>query len=163
MRDNVSVATTAAQIPDTCKVVLGASHKLGSMGERTRLFNHLGAAGNGHLPFDVFVDEAWQLPRHRYSTVEGLASISVGVGDVGQLPPIDPSQNPWRGDPGYNPYRAWPTAFEHEPTTYVVDLPAVWRPTAAQLPLWRAFYSDWDHEGPLIFRIASPLGFMSRK
>jgi hypothetical protein len=23
-------------------------------------------------------------------------------------------------------------------------LPAVWRPTAAQLPLWPAFYSDWD-------------------
>jgi hypothetical protein len=60
------------------------------------------------------------------------------------LPPIDPSQNPWRGDPGYNPYRAWPTAYERDATTYVVDLPAVWRPTAAQLPLWRAFYSDWE-------------------
>lgn len=145
VRDNVSVATTTTLIPNSCEVVLGTSHKLGALGERRRLLDHLGAAGNDSLPFDVlFVDEAWQLPRHRYSRVEGLAPISVGVGDVGQLPPIDPSQNPWRGDPGYNPYRAWPTAYEGSETSCVVDLPAVWRPTAAQLPLWRAFYSDWD-------------------
>ncbi|MDZ5446065.1 hypothetical protein U2F26_25585 [Micromonospora sp. 4G57] len=145
VRDNVSVATTTTLIPSSCEVVLGTSHKLGALGERRRLLDHLGSAGNDSLPFDVlFVDEAWQLPRHRYSTVEGLAPISVGVGDVGQLPPIDPSQNPWRGDPGYNPYRAWPTAYEGGDTTCVLDLPAVWRPTAAQLPLWRAFYSDWD-------------------
>ncbi|RQX13375.1 hypothetical protein DDE19_25895 [Micromonospora ureilytica] len=145
VRDNVSIATTTTLIPSSCEVVLGTSHKLGALGERRRLLDHLGSAGSGSLPFDVlFVDEAWQLPRHRYSTVEGLAPISVGVGDVGQLPPIDPSQNPWRGDPIYNPYRAWPTAYESGETTCVVNLPAVWRPTAAQLPLWRAFYSDWD-------------------
>ncbi|MFC5006737.1 hypothetical protein ACFPIJ_54125 [Dactylosporangium cerinum] len=145
VRDNVSIATTTASIPRSCEVVLGTSHKLGALGERRRLLDHLGPAGNGSVPFDVlFVDEAWQLPRHRYSTVEKLAPLSVGVGDVGQLPPIDPSQNPWRGDPGYNPYRAWPTAYEGSATAFVVDLPAVWRPTAAQLPLWRAFYSDWD-------------------
>ncbi|MEU4244458.1 hypothetical protein [Actinoplanes sp. NPDC026619] len=145
VRDNVSIASTTSAIPTSCDVVLGTSHKLGAFGERRRLLNELGEAANGSLPFDVlFVDEAWQLPRHRYSTVEGLAPVSVGVGDVGQLPPIDPSQNPWRGDPGYNPYRAWPTAYEKNEATCVVDLPAVWRPTAAQLPLWRAFYSDWD-------------------
>ncbi|MEU8236397.1 hypothetical protein AB0C12_42970 [Actinoplanes sp. NPDC048967] len=145
VRDNVSVATTSSAIPTSCEVILGTSHKLGAFGERKRLLNQLGEAANGERPFDVlFVDEAWQLPRHRYSTVEGLAPLSVGVGDVGQLPPIDPSQNPWRGDIGYNPYRAWPTAYENSETTCVVDLPAVWRPTAEQLPLWRAFYSDWD-------------------
>ncbi|MEH0820469.1 hypothetical protein [Micromonospora sp. CPCC 205714] len=145
VRDNVSVATTTTLIPSSCEVVLGTSHKLGALGERRRLLDHLGPPGNDSLPFDVlFVDEVWQLPRHRYSTVEGLAPISVGVGDVGQLPPIDPSQNPWRGDPGYNPYRAWPTAYEKSETTCVVNLPAVWRPTAAQLRLWQAFYSDWD-------------------
>ena len=142
---NASVASSAKDIPATCSVVVGVSHKLGAQGEAGRLLNCLGAAHNGSKPFDVlFVDEAWQLPLHRYSTVENLAPISVGVGDVGQLPPIDPSQNPWRGDPGYNPYRAWPTAYEGSSTTFVVDLPAVWRPTAAQLPLWRAFYGDWD-------------------
>jgi hypothetical protein len=143
--DNVSVATTSSNIPQTCAVVLGTSHKMGAWGGRKRLLDHLGPSANGELPFDVlFIDEAWQLPLHRYVTVEGLATLSVGVGDVGQLPPIDPSQNPWRGDPGYNPYRAWPTAYEDADTTFVVDLPAVWRPTAAQLPLWRAFYRDWD-------------------
>ncbi|QSB16847.1 hypothetical protein JQS43_11495 [Natronosporangium hydrolyticum] len=145
VRARVTIATTTAGIPDTCAVVLGTSHKLGALGEPGRLLDHLGCGGNGTLPFDVlFVDEAWQLPRHRYSKVEGLAPISVGVGDVGQLPPIDPSQNPWRGDPGYNPYRAWPTAYADRETTCVVDLPAVWRPTPPQLALWRAFYSDWD-------------------
>ena len=142
---HVAVAASSKDIPTSCSVVLGVSHKLGAQGEAGRLLNYLSAAGNGSAPFDVlFVDEAWQLPLHRYTTVEGLAPISVGVGDVGQLPPIDPIQNPWRGDPGYNPYRAWPTAYEDAATSYVADLPAVWRPTAAQLPLWRAFYGDWD-------------------
>lgn len=142
---NASVASSAKDIPISCSVIVGVSHKLGAQGEASRLLSCLGPAHNGSAPFDVlFVDEAWQLALHRYSTVENLAPISVGVGDVGQLPPIDPSQNPWRGDPGYNPYRAWPTAYEASSTTFVVDLPAVWRPTAAQLPLWRAFYGDWE-------------------
>jgi hypothetical protein len=143
--DHVSVATSTSGIPDTSTVVLGTSHKVGAWGQPKRFLDHLGPAANDTLPFDVlFVDEAWQLPLHRYSTVEGLAPLSVGVGDVGQLPPIDPGQNPWRGDPGYNPYRAWPTAYENDDKTFAVDLPAVWRPIAAQLPLWRAFYGDWD-------------------
>ncbi|WP_055478074.1 hypothetical protein [Sphaerimonospora mesophila] len=143
--DHVSVATSTGGIPQTCEVVLGTSHKMGAWGEGQRFLDHLGPAANGDVPYDVlFVDEAWQLPLHRYAMVEGLAPLSVGVGDVGQLPPIDPGQNPWRGDPGYNPYRAWPTAYEDDDRTFAVDLPAVWRPTASQLPLWRAFYSDWD-------------------
>lgn len=68
----------------------------------------------------------------------------VGVGDVGQLPPIDAGANPWRGDPGYNPYRAWPTAYEASASTFTIDLPAVWRPHGRQLGVWRAFYRDWD-------------------
>lgn len=143
--EHVTVATTTSTIPADAAVVLGTSHKLGAMGERSRLLDQLQASSNGERPFDVLmVDEAWQLPLHRFATVEGLAPVTVGVGDVGQLPPIDPSQNPWRGDPGYNPYRAWPTAYEGRPTTFAIDLPAVWRPAAEQLPLWRAFYGDWD-------------------
>src|SRR5664279_3069746 len=142
---HVTVATKSREIPTTARVVLGVSHKFGVIGELGRMLTQLAAAGNGERPFDVlFVDEAWQLPLHLYSRVTGYAPIVVGVGDVGQLPPIDPNQNPWRGDPGYNPYRAWPTAYEKDDKTVAVDLPAVWRPTAEQLPLWRAFYSDWD-------------------
>ncbi|KUL31443.1 AAA family ATPase [Actinoplanes awajinensis] len=147
VRDSVSIATSTADIPASCDVIVGTSHKLGAFGEMKRLIDNLGPADNGTLPFDVlFVDEAWQLPAHRYATVAGLAPISVGVGDVGQLPPLEPGQqNPWRGDPGYNPYRAWPTAYPAGTTTRIVDLPTVWRPTTTQLPLWRAFYTDWDH------------------
>lgn len=144
----VNVATTTGQIPTTCSVVIATSHKFGAKGERTRLLAHLGAASlladGSDSPFDVLlVDEAWQLPHHRFDTVRTLAPIVVGVGDVGQLPPLEIGTNPWRGDPGYNPYRAWPTAVEDEPGTWAVELPAVWRPPAAALPLWRAFYPEW--------------------
>lgn len=142
---NVTVITQGSAIPNSCAVVLATSHKFGARGEYGRLLSNLGAASNGSAPFDaLFVDEAWQLPLYLYSRIENLAPVSVGVGDVGQLPPIDPGQNPWRGDPGYNPYRAWPTQYENDPATYAIDLPAVWRPAAAQLPLWQAFYGDWD-------------------
>jgi hypothetical protein len=143
--DVVTVAVKAKEIPETARVVLGTSHKLGVIGERGRLIQALGEAANGDTPFDVLmVDEAWQLPLYLFSRIEKLAPLALGVGDVGQLPPIDPSENPWRGDPGYNPYRAWPTAYEGGEKTFAEDLPSVWRPTAAQLPLWRAFYQDWD-------------------
>ena len=95
-------------------------------------------------PFDVlFVDEAWQLPHHLFDPIEGKAPITVGVGDVGQLPPLEIGTNPWRGDPGFNPYRAWPTNYYGDAHTFETELPAVWRPTAEQLPLWRAFYPEW--------------------
>ena len=140
-----TVVTKSREIPESARVVLGVSHKFKVWGEHGRMREHLGPGANGERIFDVlFVDEAWQLPLHLFSGVEGYAPVAVGVGDVGQLPPIDPSENPWRGDPGYNPYRAWPTVFEGTATTFARDLPAVWRPTAEQLPLWRAFYGDWD-------------------
>lgn len=141
----VTVVTKSREIPGSARVVLGVSHKFKVFGEMGRMENALGVGANGERIFDVlFVDEAWQLPLHLFSGVEGYAPVAVGVGDVGQLPPIDPSENPWRGDPGYNPYRAWPTAYETLESTFSRDLPAVWRPTGEQLPLWRAFYGDWD-------------------
>jgi AAA domain len=141
----VTVALKSSEIPVSAKVVLAVAHKLGAFGEAGRILANLGPAANGRTPFDVLmVDEAWQLPLHLFTRIEGLAPITVGVGDVGQLPPVDPAQNPWRGDPGYNPYRAWPTSYEDSGDTFAIDLPAVWRPTAEQLPLWRAFYQEWD-------------------
>ncbi len=144
--DAVSAAATVTcdymLIPATAEVLLGTSHMFGYT---ARYLRKILDVPEGDPLFDVlFVDEAWQLPLHRYRTVEHLAPLVVGVGDVGQLPPLDPSQNPWRGDPGYNPYRAWPTAYEGNAQTWATELPAVWRPTAEQLPLWRAFYGDWD-------------------
>jgi hypothetical protein len=143
--DVVTIACKSSEIPESARVVLGVSHKFGVWGEMSRLTTHLGPGANGETPFDVlFVDEAWELPLYLFARVEALAPVAVGVGDVGQLPPIDPNENPWRGDPGYNPYRAWPTAYENDDTSVVIELPAVWRPTGEQLPLWRAFYNDWD-------------------
>ena len=92
----------------------------------------------------LFVDEAWQLPHHLFDKVdERSRRSSVGVGDVGQLPPLEIGTNPWRGDPGYNPYRAWPTDYDGDARTWSAELPAVWRPAAEQLALWRAFYPEW--------------------
>ena len=73
----------------------------------------------------------------------GGGAYHLGVGDVGQLPPLEVGQNPWRGDPRHNPFRAWPTEYDDDARTGPLELPAVWRPAAGQLNLWRAFYPEW--------------------
>src|SRR3954447_8478822 len=136
MHDQVEVVTTASAIPDETAVIIATSHKLGAFGERTRLLQHLGPGANGEAPFDVLlVDEAWQLPNHLFDKVANLAPIVVGVGDVGQLPPLAIGSTPWRGAPRYNPYRAWPTGYEGDARTWSAELPTVWRPAAGQLAL----------------------------
>lgn len=138
------VVTTTSAIPDSCTVIIATAHKLGAPSERRRMLDHLNTGANGKAPFDVlFVDEAWQLPHHLFDQVTKFAPISVGVGDVGQLPPLEVGSNPWRGDPRYNPYRAWPTEYVDDEFTWSAELPAVWRPAAEQLPLWRALYPEW--------------------
>jgi hypothetical protein len=142
---NAHVVTTTSEISQDCTVIVSTSHKLGAFGERSRMLSHFGTGVNGESPFDVlFVDEAWQLPHHLFDRIVRFAPIAVGVGDVGQLPPLEIGSNPWRGDSRYNPYRAWPTEYaEDHDGTWATELPAVWRPTAEQLPLWRAFYPEW--------------------
>jgi hypothetical protein len=139
-----TIATTASAIPPKCKVVIATCHKLGAFGERGRQTTCLGIAQNGKAVYDVlFVDEAWQVPHHLFDRVSDYAPITVGVGDVGQLPPLESGVNPWRGDPSYNPLRAWPTDFENDDRTWTRELPTVWRPAAGHLALWRAFYPEW--------------------
>lgn len=141
---DVTVVTTSADIPDETRVIICTCHKLGAIGELKRLTTYLGAAHHGGSAFDVlFVDEAWQLPHHLFDKVAKAAPLTVGVGDVGQLPPLEIGANPWRGDPGYNPYRAWPTGVGGDERTWAVELPTVWRPPAGHLDLWRAFYPEW--------------------
>lgn len=144
----VTVTSSASGIPKNAKVVVATSHKLGALGELKRQKDNLGVARNGSTPYDVlFVDEAWQLPHYLFDRVNKIAPLWVGVGDVGQLPPLEVGTNPWRGDPRYNPLRAWPTDYtdgkdpEH---TWQRELPAVWRPPAGALALWRAFYPEWS-------------------
>ena len=139
-----TVVTSTSQLPADVKVVIATAARFGALGEIARLRDHLGEASNGTAPFDVlFVDEAWQIANHLFDKVTKIAPIWVGVGDVGQLPPLEIGENPWRGDPRYNPYRAWPTDYEDDPCTWVRELPAVWRPSAGHLALWRAFYPEW--------------------
>jgi hypothetical protein len=151
---HATVVTSAAGIPAESQVVVATSHKLGARGELGRLAAHFAAdeqdspTGDAAVEpgavFDVlFVDEAWQLPHHLFDKVAKAAPITVGVGDVGQLPPLEIGANPWRGDPGFNPYRAWPTDFDGDERTVAIELPAVWRPAAGHLHLWRAFYPEW--------------------
>jgi hypothetical protein len=145
VRQAVTVASSLDEIPQTASVVVGTIHKIRAY-PTAKIISVLGHATNGKDPFDVlFVDEAWQVAHHLFDRLNYYSPIKVGVGDVGQLPPLEVGDNPWRGDPGYNPYRAWPTEWENgDPKTWVADLPAVWRPTSEQLELWRAFYPEWD-------------------
>ena len=137
--------TQLSAIDPAARVVIATSHRLGVMGERQRHLDALGPGGDTESAYDVmFVDEAWQMPLHLFKGVKNYARTVVGVGDVGQLPPIDAAANPWRGDERYNPYRAWPAALEEESSTRSFELPAVWRPNANQLHLWRAFYREWE-------------------
>ena len=141
--DGATVVTTLSEIPADVAVVVATADKLGSWGTPKKLLEHLGPTSSG-TAFDVlFVDEAWQLPHHKFDKLVRLAPLAVGVGDVGQLPPLEIGTNPWRGDPGFNPYRAWPTAIDDNERTWSVELPAVWRPAAGHLDLWRAFYPEW--------------------
>jgi hypothetical protein len=143
VRRAVSIAPDNASVPATARVILATASMFGRVG--WNLKDSLGALPRSDHLFEVlFIDEAWQLPLHLYQGIERLAPVMIGVGDVGQLPPLDPSLNPWRGDAGHNPYRAWPTNFAHDQHTMSIALPSVWRPSAAQLGLWRAFYEDWD-------------------
>lgn len=138
-----TVAYRWADVPLESTVIITTSHayKRGLMHPRNRLGH---STVNPEHIFDVaFVDEAWQLAAHLYRNVEKLAPVSVGVGDVGQLPPFDRSTNPYRGDPGYNPTRAWPTAYADDDETWSIKMPTVWRPCAQQLGLWRMFYNGW--------------------
>src|SRR5699024_7031966 len=129
----------------TARVVLGTSHRLGGF-EIGRLHSHLGPGVNGEAPFDVlFVDEAWQLPRHLFTGIERLAPVAVGVGDVGQLPPLAGDNNPRRGDELYNPYPPWPDTVPDDDEPWTRALPTVWRPRAERLALGRACYADWKH------------------
>ena len=140
-----TVITKLTDLPESIEVVVATCHKLGGFGGIKKLIGHLGAGNHDAHPFDVlFVDEAWQVPQYLFAKVSKAAPFHVGVGDVGQLPPLEVGENPWRGDSGYNPYRAWPTAYDDDPRTWTQELPAVWRPAAGHLSLWRAFYPEWD-------------------
>ena len=142
--DNATVVASTPNIPSSVTVVIATVARLGAIGELKRLRDHFGPGHNGTSPFDVmFVDEAWQIAHHLFDKVSRAAPKWVGVGDVGQLPPLEVGENPWRGDPGYNPYRAWPTDYDDDARTWARELPAVWRPAAGHLGLWRAFYPEW--------------------
>lgn len=157
--DRATVVTTTTAIPNSCEVIVGTCHKLGGYGgERGRQLQHFGPGVNGNDPFDVlFVDEAWQVAHHVFRQVANAAPIWVGVGDVGQLPPIEVGSNPWRGDPGHNPWRAWPNDYVNDPRTWSAELPAVHRPAAGHLALWRAFYPEWDEELHCVAAVADRL------
>lgn len=142
--DAATVVTSTSHLPADVRVVIATVARFGAIGERKRLLDHLGSASDASSPFDVlFVDEAWQIAHHLFDRITKIAPLWVGVGDVGQLPPLEIGENPWRGDPGYNPYRAWPTDYDDDPRTWPRELPAVWRPAAGHLALWRAFYPEW--------------------
>lgn len=140
--EELNICTRVGDFGEEVAVFVGTSHKLGARGEIGRMRTTF---GKDDFPFEVLlVDEAWQLPGHLFAGVAKHAPVVVGVGDVGQLPPLEIGDNPWRGDDRYNPYRAWPHSREHLSTTWARELPTVWRPAGEQLALWQAFYPEWN-------------------
>ena len=76
---------------------------------------------------------------------ENYAPIVVGVGDVGQLPPIEAQRQPLARRPRLQPLpRLAYARTRPAQSTFAIDLPAVWRPHGNQLGIWRAFYRDWE-------------------
>ena len=144
VKASATVVDSVKAVAQDAPVVLTTTHMLGLTRQHVR--GHFSPSFHGDHRFDVlFVDEAWQLPHHLFDKITYTAPIHVGVGDVGQLPPLEIAENPWRGDSGFNPYRAWPTAYDGDDTkTWATELPAVWRPTGEQLGLWRSFYPEWE-------------------
>ena len=86
-------------------MVLGVSHKFRASGRGTAAAaSDFGPGANGAAPFDVlFVDEAWQLPLHRFTGRRGLAPVASASGDVGQLPADRPQPEPLARRPGLQP------------------------------------------------------------
>lgn len=150
---SVTVVTQASAVPVTADVIIATASKLQAPGEYGRLTAQLGTTASGHLFHALFVDEAWQLPHHLFDPIQRSAPVIVGVGDVGQLAPLDVAANPWRGDRSHNPYRAWPSAYEGLSSSWQRALPTVWRPPGEALELWRAFYPTWGDD---LVSVAAP-------
>ncbi len=90
---SISTLVTVAEHPDDfplgARVVVGTIDKLGSYA-MDKYVGQLGLSMSGDTAFDVlFVDEAWQVPQYKFDKVSKFAPLVVGVGDVGQLPPLE--------------------------------------------------------------------------
>ena len=92
----------------------------------------------------LFVDEAWQLPHHLFDQV------SEGRADRGRRRRRRPAaaardrHEPVARRPGLQPLpRVADRLRRRRAHLVATELPAVWRPTAEQLALWRAFYPEW--------------------
>ena len=144
MHDSATVVTEVGELPTDCAVVIATSHRLGAMGERKRISDHLGPARNGDAPFDVlFVDEAWQLPHHLFDRV---AESRADHGRRRRRRPAAATRDrhePVARRPGLQPLPGVADRLLRRRAHLRDELPAVWRPTAEQLPLWRAFYPEW--------------------
>ena len=123
--DHATVVTTTDHIPPDCKVVIATCHKLGAFGERQRQDELSRRRRRTARPLTTCCSSTRRgRSRTTCSTRSSeYAPITVGVGDVGQLPPLEAGANPWRGDPGYNPFRAWPTDFDDDARTWTRELP----------------------------------------
>ena len=131
--------------PRSCSRHRRTCHKLGAIGELKRQRTALRPRRERQRAVRRAVRRRGVAGRRTTSSTRSrsAAPVWVGVGDVGQLPPIEIGTNPWRGDPGHNPWRAWPTDYDDDTRTWSAELPAVRRPAAGHLALWRAFYPDW--------------------
>lgn len=98
---NLQLARTAAQVPAAGPCVVVANAARWSWSDTTAFAR-----------FDLqVVDEAFQLPDHRFQQIAGLARRLVLVGDPGQIPPVVTCEvERWKCDPA-GPHVACPRAL----------------------------------------------------
>ena len=143
---HVAVAASSKDIPTTCSVVLGVSHKLGAQGEAGTA-RELPRAPPETGPCRL-TSCSWTRRGNCRCTAtppsrDSLRFRSVSATSANSRPSTR-ARTLGAATLATTPTGPGPLRMRMTATSYVVDLPAVWRPTAAQLPLWRAFYGDWD-------------------
>ena len=129
-------------------MIVATCHKLGALRRANAVgsFSGSGPADNGETHIDVlFVDEAWQVAHHLFDLVSNAAPVWVGVGDVGQLPPIEVGVEPLARRPGLQPVARVAHRLRRR-RAHMVGSAA--RGAGDRRPatsaLWRAFYPEWD-------------------
>lgn len=152
-RPNVTAVSREQDLPDAPCVVVATSAKWVWSPEAVR-------------PFDLLiVDEAYQLPEHRFLCIAGLASRVVLVGDPGQIDPVVTADTArWRSNPD-GPHVSSPRALlSRHPGVRVLRLPVSRRLVQHTVDLVRpAFYPDLPFEalaapGQRGIRFESPAG-----
>ena len=124
----------------------GVSHKFRVFGEHDRMLDQLGAGANGERDLRRALRRrglaAAAPPLHRASRATRRSPSASATSASSRR--STRARTRGAATPATTPTEPGRRRTRRRDTTFSRDLPAVWRPTGEQLPLWRAFYRDWD-------------------